>query len=599
MTKATSGFSRYSHQKDLQLLPYLSREPDMDDTAHQNELPLPFPEASGDQPLLPARMVNEFQYCPRLAYLEWVQGEWADSADTVEGRHTHRRVDRPGGTLPAPNDIEATTRIHARSITLSSTRLGLIAKLDLIEGDEDSLVPVDYKRGKRPHIPKGAYDPERVQLCVQGMLLEENGYTCGEGVLYYSESRERVRVVFDDELRTLTRAAIDGLRLIAAGGQMPPPLEDSPKCPRCSLVGICLPDEVNFFRKGQDSPRPLAVAREEAMPVYVQANKAKVAKKGETLEISVEDHKVQTVRLLDTSQVVLMGNVYMTMPTLHELLRREIPVSWHSYGGWFLGHSASTGHKNVELRTAQYRTSFDESRCLHIARVLVHNKILNSRTLLRRNWRGEEDPKPLLANLKRDAEHALHAPDQSTLLGIEGSAAARYFGAFSQLIKRDADTRSLVFDFNRRDRRPPPDPVNALLSYAYTVLVRTWTITLSTVGFDPYRGFYHQPRYGRPALALDMMEPFRPLIAESSVLYAINNGEVRPSDFISAAGSSTLTSEGRKRFIGTIERRLGQEITHPLFGYRASYRRILEIQARLLGRYLLGDIDDLPAFTTR
>jgi len=131
------------------------------------------------------------------------------------------------------------------------------------------------------------------------------------------------------------------------------------------------------------------------------------------------------------------------------------------------------------------------------------------------------------------------------------------------------------------------------------VLVRTWTIALSTVGLDPYRGFYHQPRYGRPALALDMMEPFRPLIAESSVLYAINNGEVRPSDFISAAGSSTLTPDGRKRFIGTIERRLGQEITHPLFGYRASYRRILEIQARLLGRYLLGDIDDLPAFTTR
>jgi CRISPR-associated protein Cas4 len=314
----------------------------MDNTHRQNELPLPFPEASGDQPLLPARMVNEFQYCPRLAYLEWVQGEWADSADTVEGR----RVDKPGGTLPAPEDIDESTRIHARSITLSSNRLGLIAKLDLIEGDENCLIPVDYKHGKRPHVLQGAYDPERVQLCVQGMLLEDNGYTRGEGVLHYSQSQERVRVVFDEELRGNTRAAIDGLRLIAAGGQTPP-LEDSPKCPRCSLVGICLPDEVNFFRRGQDSPRPLAVAREKAMPVYVQANKAKVAKKGETLEISIEDHKVQTVRLLDTSPVVLMGNIYMTMPTLHELLRREIPVSWHSYGGWFLGHSTSTAYPSV------------------------------------------------------------------------------------------------------------------------------------------------------------------------------------------------------------------------------------------------------------
>jgi CRISPR-associated protein Cas1 len=244
------------------------------------------PKASGDQPLLPARMVNEFQYCPRLAYLEWVQGEWADSADTVEGCHTHRRVDRPGGTLPAPEHIDETTRIHVRSITLSSTRLSLIAKLDPIEGDEDSLIPVDYKRGKRPHAPKGAYDPERVQLCVQGMLLEENCYTCNEGVLYFSESKERVRVTFDEDLRAMTRTAVDGLRFIAAGGQMPPPMEDSPKCTRCSLVGICLPDEVYFFRKGQDSPRPMAVAREEAMPVYVQANKAKVAKNGETLEIT-------------------------------------------------------------------------------------------------------------------------------------------------------------------------------------------------------------------------------------------------------------------------------------------------------------------------
>jgi len=139
----------------------------------QRELALPAPELSGDLPLLPARMVNEYQYCPRLAYLEWVQGEWAESGDTVEGRFQHRRVDKPAGTLPVPADVDAGERIHARSITLSSGRLGLIAKLDLVEGEGDTVTPVDYKRGKRPHVPKGAYDPERVQLCVQGMILEE------------------------------------------------------------------------------------------------------------------------------------------------------------------------------------------------------------------------------------------------------------------------------------------------------------------------------------------------------------------------------------------------------------------------------------------
>ncbi len=564
----------------------------------QKELPLSCPALPGDLPLLPARMVNEYQYCPRLAYLEWVQGEWAESADTVQGRHAHRRVDRPGGDLPPPG--EETEAVHARSITLSSSRLGLIAKMDLVEAQGVGVTPIDYKRGKRPHVPQGAYDPERVQLCVQGMILEDNGYACDEGVLYFVESRERVRVSFDDELRALTRNAIDGLRLVAAGGQIPRPLEDSPKCARCSLVGICLPDEVNFLRSEDTPPRPLTVSRDEALPLYVQARGAKVAKKGETLEVSVEDQKVQTVRLIDVSQLVLMGQVYVTAPTLHEMMSREIPVSWHSFGGWFLGHTIGTGHKNVEIRTAQYRVSFDSHACLRLAKGLVVAKIQNQKTLLRRNWKRDDAPEDLLDGFQHDVRLAQRAGDLGELLGAEGNAAARYFGAFSAMLSRSRDDdASLAFDFHTRNRRPPTDPVNAMLSYAYSLLVRTWTVALTAVGFDCYRGFYHQPRYGRPALSLDMMEPFRPLIGDSTVIQAINNGEVRPSDFISAAGAVALTNDGRKRFIGTFERRLSQEVTHPVFGYRLSYRRLLELQARLLARHLLGELSDYPNFTTR
>lgn len=141
--------------------------------------------------------------------------------------------------------------------------------------------------------------------------------------------------------------------------------------------------------------------------------------------------------------------------------------------------------------------------------------------------------------------------------------------------------------------------MNALLSFAYALLVRAWHVTLTAVGLDPFRGFYHQPRYGRPALALDMMEPFRALIADSTVIQAVNNGEVRPSDFIRAAGGTALTDAGRKRFLAAFERRMAQEVTHPTFGYRVSYRRLLEVQSRLLGRFLLGEIPDYPNFTTR
>lgn len=556
--------------------------------------------ARADAPLLPARMVNEYQYCPRLAYLEWVQGEWSESADTVEGRHAHRRVDRASGSLP-PSDptAESPERIHVRSLTLSSNRWGVVARMDLVEVEGGRITPVDYKRGKRPHVAGGAYDPERVQLCVQGMILEEHGYQCDEGVLYYVASRERVHVPLSEELRALTLRAMAGLRAIAESGNVPPPLEDSPKCARCSLVGVCLPDEVNFLNDKTSGPRPLAVAHEAALPLYVQARGAKVAKKGEVLQVSLDDTPVQSVRLVDISQLVLMGQIYVTAPTLHELMSREIPVSWHTYGGWFLGHTIGTGHKNVEIRTAQYRASFDPQACLRLAKGWVVAKIQNQRTLLRRNWKRSEPPEDLADGFLADIRRAQRAADLPELLGAEGQAAARYFGSFSAMLNAETGTGEMSFDFQTRNRRPPTDPVNALLSFAYALLTRTWTMTLTAVGFDGYRGFYHQPRYGRPALALDMMEPFRPLLADSAVIQAINNGEVKIADFVRTRGSVALTDTGRKQFIGAFERRMSQEVTHPVFGYKLAYRRLLELQARLLARHLLGELAENPNFTTR
>jgi CRISPR-associated protein Cas1 len=542
-------------------------------------------------------MVNEYVYCPRLAYLEWIQGEWEASADTVEGKQVHKRVDQRETRLPPAAEQEEDVILHSRSVTLSSEQLGAIAKLDLIEAEGKKATPVEYKRGKRPHVAKGAFDPERVQLCLQGMLLEENGYTSDGGILYFAASRERVHIAFDEELKALTRSAIQGLRQMADQEKMPPPLTDSPKCPRCSLVGICLPDEVNFFQQTEEKPRPLFVARDEALPVYVQAYKASIRKKGEVLHITTGDNQTVEARLNETSMLVLQGNPYLTTPCMHELLRRQIPVCWQSYGGWFLGYSVSNGHNNVELRTAQYRASFDKAISLQLARWFIRAKILNCRTMLRRNWRGEEKPIDLLFNLKQDANNAASASSAEQLLGIEGTAAARYFSSFQQVLKQRPG--SLNFMFSNRNRRPPADPVNAMLSYSYALLVKTWTVTLTMVGFDPFRGFYHQIRYGRPSLALDLMESFRPLIADSTVIQVINNNEIPVKGFITQAGGCTMKEKTRKKLITAFERRLSQEITHPIFGYRVSYRRLLELQARLLSRYLLGDIEQYPDFTTR
>jgi CRISPR-associated protein Cas1 len=556
-----------------------------------------------DSLLIPVRMLNEYVYCPRLAYMMWVQGEFVHNADTVEGAIRHKRVDKAEGKLPAEGEGEI-EEIHARSVYLSSEALGLTAKIDLVEGDGDGVQPVDYKKGKRPHVAAGAYAPERVQVCAQGLLLREHGFRSDYGFLYFAGSRERVMVDFDNELVGETLAAIDGLRTESRSLKVPPPLADSPKCPRCSLVGICLPDEVGFLNHGAEPVRVIYPRVQDALPLYVQAQGSYVKKNGNQLVIEEKRERVAEARYMDTSQVVLYGHAGISAPALHECFRREIPVTFMTYGGWFIGHTVGTGHKNVLTRTLQYQASFNERTCMRLARKMVAAKIHNCRTLLRRNWKStdasdERAPAILLTGMKNDVAQASRTEAMPVLLGVEGNAARRYFENFLGMLATDKRDVARGFDFNGRNRRPPRDPINALLSFAYSLLTREWTMVLSAVGLDPYRGFYHQMRFGRPALALDMMEPFRPLVADSTVITAINNGEIQPDDFITTATGCNLKAGGRKNLIGAFERRMSQEVTHPIFKYRISYRRLFEVQARLLIRYLAGEIPRFPNFVTR
>lgn len=556
------------------------------------------PQHEQTPPLIPVRMLNEYVYCPRLAYLEWADGEFADNAYTLEGRARHTRVDQRDQPLPEATEENQERPVIARSVSLSSERLGIIAKIDLVETEGSKATPVDYKRGKRPHIAAGAYEPERVQLCAQGLLLREHGFTCEAGILYFAASRERVRVPFDAELIALTLRAIEELRQAVAEPVAPPPLVDSPKCPRCSLLPICLPDEVGWLQGHESPPRPLYAQHTTGWPLYITGYGGYVRKNHEVLEITAPEEATKTVRLGEVSQVVLMGPVSISTPTVAELAKRDIPLAYLSSGGWFLAHTVGTGHNNVAVRTAQYQASFDASICLNIARALVRTKILNARTLLRRNGREVDDQ--VLRFLKALADTAAQAESLDALLGYEGTAAAQYFGAFnSMLAPSRRDGKELPFVFENRNRRPPKDPVNAMLSLAYALLVRQWTVALSAVGLDPYRGFYHQPRFGRPSLALDLMEPYRPLIADSVVITAVNNGEVSPDDFLQGAAGCALTHTGRKKFIACFERRIDQEFTHPVFGYQISYRRAMEVDARLFGRYVLGEFDTVPVWTSR
>ncbi len=585
---------------------------------------VPDPVRSADLPdYLPARMVNEFVYCPRLFFYEWVDGLFRESADTVEGKIQHQRVDAKATAL-APPGQSANEEIHARSVTLASETLRVIAKIDLVEAAGSVVTPVDYKHGRPRETPDGleAWPADRAQLAVQCIVLREAGYECAEGVAYYVKTKQRVRIPFDSSLLDETRRAIEAAWEAARTGVIPPPLVDSPKCPACSMVGICLPDETNALAGAEGGPvqlllfgatetprrppgsevRPLITPRDEQRPLYLNAQGLRLGKSGELLQVKDKDQLLQEVRLRETCQVNLMGNVQVTTQAIQAMCEAGTPVCYFSQGGWFYGVTTGINSKNVFLRQTQFRLSDREWFALQLARTLVQGKIRNQRTLLQRNH--AEPPPAALVALRQMAEHAERASNAAELLGIEGNAARTYFSNFAGMLKRDDDGEPTAqapfsFDFAGRNRRPPRDPVNALLSLAYSLLAKDLTITCYAVGFDPFLGFYHQPRFARPALALDLMEPFRPLIADSAVLSAVNTRMVTPNDFVQAGPGVALTPNGRKALFRAYELRMDTLVTHPLFDYRVSYRRLLEIQVRLLARYLSGEISEYPVFVTR
>lgn len=559
--------------------------------------------------LVPARMVNEFVYCPRLSFLEWVQGEWDDNLDTIQGRWVHRRVDQePATDVPAPREAEPTHQdeaeaedhpLTARSVLLSSDRLGAIARIDLLEAEGREATPVDYKRGAVPDTPHRAWDPERVQLCLQGLILRDNGYDCSAGVLYFAESKTRVEVPFDEALIALTERAVIGARAMAEAGRLPPPLVDSPKCVRCSLNGICLPDETRAW--GGDASgevRRLVPARPDALPVYVQAQGGTVSKRGDALHVTVPDEPPVSVRMIDTSSLAVFGHVQLTTQALRALCDEGIPVTFHASSGWLVGVlNGGLGHKNVLLRVRQHAVAADEARSLAIARRMAEGKILNQRTLLRRNHAAPD--RRLLATLAMHARQTRGAQAIDQLMGMEGVAARLYFGTLPQLLKGSGEWAARRFAEGGRNRRPPKDEVNAVLSFVYALLVRDCNLAAAVVGFDPYVGFLHAPHYGRPSLALDLAEEFRPLVGDSVTLNVFNQGEVAEKDFVRRARGVALSPSGRRAVIAAYERRMNQTVTHPMFGYVVSYRRVVELQARLLRAVLMDEADAYRPFTTR
>lgn len=350
--------------------------------------------------------------------------------------------------------------------------------------------------------------------------------------------------------------------------------------------------------------------------LYLTEPRSLVKKDGDTLLVSIPADKTKgtaarnvRVPMMKVTQVVVMGDSTVTTPALLALLDQKVDVAFCDYHGRFCGQLSSGLSRNGQLRLAQYAHHVDYGKRIALARNFVAGKLANQRTLLLRSNRKLDDEaiaaaattiQGVLVDVQQvegmvepaDPTRPQASSAMGSLQGLEGAGSAAYFGVFNRLLRHD-------LGFQRRVRRPPTDPVNALLSFGYTLLLNNVLSAISQVGLDPYVGYLHSSQYGKPALALDLMEEFRTPVVDSVVVTVINNRVIQAEHFVEQLGAYRLSEAGRRRFLETFEERLATEIEHPVFGYKATYRRCLELQTRLVAKAVVGEIEHYPAFRVR
>lgn len=513
-----------------------------------------------------------------------------------------------------------------RSLALTSARLGVTATLDLAEIEGMTAVPVEFRKGKpkrsgdvveptdemmeQPRLLPGPepWPTDRVQVGLQVLLLEEAGYTVPEAYIYYAAERQRLRVVVDETLRREAVAELEAAKR-TAGGPRPPPLVNDPRCPRCSLQPICLPDEINQQRLialaadgrpagEQLTPRKLWPPRDDGIHVVLQREGIRVGVRGHSVRITDKDGAlVRDMPLANLESLAVLGGVQVSTQALGVLADQEVPVAFLSAAGRLVAMMDPLGPTSAAVRAAQVRVLDRPTKALDLARAVTIAKIANQRTLLMRNH--VDLPARTAADLQECVSAAERAATIDELRGHEGNAAAIYFKHFAGMFKQGVKEIAARFDANGRQRRPPPDPINAVLSFGYSMLTNECTAACRLASLEPTLGAFHATRPGRPALSLDLVEPFRPLIADSVAVSAFNRGELTEGHFLESATGCALTDAGRKAFFSAYGRRMDTEVTHPVFEYRLSYRRMLMLHARLIAAWLLGEVPTLAFLTTR
>jgi len=325
--------------------------------------------------------------------------------------------------------------------------------------------------------------------------------------------------------------------------------------------------------------------------IYITEQGAVLRKTGERLRVTFKSKLLLDRPLIKVSQIVVFGQASITAATVQTLLEKKIEVCYLTQRGRFVGRLLPAPSKNGLLRRAQYQAAFDENHTLTLARKFVMGKLSNMRTMLLRASRkqGSAACEKAAVKIKAALKRAEKATQIDQLRGHEGEGSAAYFSVFGDMLIPSG------FTFTTRERRPPTDPVNALLSFGYALLTNEIFSAVNIVGFDPYIGYLHADRYGRPSLPLDLMEEFRPAFVDSIVLTCLNNGMLKQADFQEEMGSVyRLTDSGLQTFLTRYEERKFATFQHPVLRQEVTYRQCFEQQARFLAKTLQGELKEYP-----
>lgn len=555
--------------------------------------------------LLTVHSLHALAYCERLFFLEEVEQMKVADERVYAGRTLHAQIERD------EDEDEILT------LKLESETYGLIGKVDCIRRRDGQIIPYEHKRGRAARGADGraeTWASDRIQIIAYCLLVEEHsGKKITEGRVRYHADNQMVRVAIDEQARKDFQVALKRAGELQSSIERPPVAANERLCVKCSLAPVCLPEEARLAETFQSiraeevssatdlfdrdkigapeakpplehQPLRLFPADDDRRILHILTNGAKVGRKGDRLEIwSPETEEKEHYPVQEIGQVVIHGFAQITTQALRLCAERNLGVHWIGYGGRYMG-AWSSGQGSVQRRIRQYQALTDPDFCLALAKRLAKAKVRGQLSFLlrasREAGREIEDVKSSISNIRKLLSPLNRANNTDSLRGYEGSIGAAYFKALPHLIKPEIGEGMRP---DGRNRRPPKDRCNALLSYGYALLLKDITNAILVVGLDPCLGFYHTPRSQAHPLALDLMELFRVTLVDLPVVASINRRQWDEEEDFTIAGKQVwLSDKGRKKFIQIYERRKADQWKHPVIGYSLSYSRLIELEVRLL-----------------